>query len=552
MDRAPSFPFRRETVPFPNQPAPPPRATRYAGPRYRSYADAVRQPAWRGFPPRDRGQDVRRQPADPQFGRLVRKIHAVVKTVHHLQNVSLKPGKAEPRMISRMVEVLSNMIKPAAPSQRTRDLIYGNAKNWGHTTYLILMEHYENRLEEFLEELTGILTPDWKAAFQVAARWARRNLQRISQDVIDHAEALITARLDGDDPGPAPGPLQTVAAVQVQTQGPRVPTRKRTAATMTDAVDHQPEQPADWHHPPSPAADPEPAVHLPRDRREKQRDGRRARVMIATEDSILQDAQPDQPDEVRVLEASTHTPTHSELEALFDELQAEEERGDARASTPQTSGERMVQVHREESHTDGELFVDSFDHFTQPGPRRYKVYRHLNTQKKLTDWCLEVVRKWLIIGDSNLSSLPDYFNKDLQIDSFPGSHFRHAQALMEKTVPPQDLVVEKIILSFGINGRGNKSKETTIKSVQGALRSTKRQFPYADIWIPLVNFSSALPQEEQDNLRILNEHLERNMPYIPLLPERKFQTQDDDIHWTAETGRAMFDHWMDFLNARTP
>lgn len=90
------------------------------------------------------------------------------------------------------------------------------------------------------------------------------------------------------------------------------------------------------------------------------------------------------------------------------------------------------------------------------------------------DWALDVNRKCLIVGDSSLCSLPDYFNRDLQIESFPGSHFRHAQALMEKTVPLQDLVVEKRVLSFGINSRSNKSKETTVKNMQGALGSTKQ------------------------------------------------------------------------------
>lgn len=547
MDSAPSFLFRREDFPFPNRPVPPPRATWYPGPRYRSYADAVRQPARRWFPPRYGEQDVRRQPADPQFGGLVRKIHAVIKAVHHLQNVAVKPGKAEPKMISRMVELLSTMIKPAAPSRRTRDLIEGNARNWGHTTYLILMEHYEKCLEDFLEELGSHLTPDWKEAFQVAVRWARRNLPRITQDVIDHAEALITARMDGERPVAVPIPLRmTTVQIQGRTQSPREPAKKRTVATMTSEAEDQPLQPTDWHQPPLTSPPPSPPG-LPRG----QRYGRRTRGTVVTEDSFLQD-DPEQQDEVKVLEEPPHTPTHSELEALFDELQAEEEAAAAITSTPQSSVEVMVQVHQEEPQTDEENYEESFDHFTTPGPRRYRVYRHPITQRKLTDWCLDVEKKWLIIGDSNLTSFPEFFNKDVQVESFPGAHFRHAQALMEKTVPRQDLVVEKIILSFGINGRANKSKETTIRSVQGALRSAKRQFPYADVLIPLVNFSTELPQDEQDNLKILNEHVERNMAHIPLLPKREFHTQADDIHWTTETGTAMFNFWMGFLNAGTP
>lgn len=198
----------------------------------------------------------------------------------------------------------------------------------------------------------------------------------------------------------------------------------------------------------------------------------------------------------------------------------------------------------QEDTSEEEMFEESFHRFSSPGPPKFKVFRNPNTQRKLTDWNLV----FLIIGDSNLCSLPAFFNKDLQIDSFPGSHFRHAQALMEKTIPPEILVAENVVLSFGINSRENKSKETTVKNVQGALRSMKHKFPYAEIWIPLINFSPALRPEEKTNLDILNEHIRQNMPFIPLLPEEKFQTEQDNIHWTSETGKAMFAHWVTFSN----
>ncbi|KAE8300550.1 hypothetical protein D5F01_LYC00695 [Larimichthys crocea] len=179
--------------------------------------------------------------------------------------------------------------------------------------------------EDFLKGLSSRLTPDWKEAFQVAVRWARRNLSWSTQDVINHAEALITARVDGGGPVAAPiPPRMTTVQIQDGAQGPRESARKRTVATMTGEAEDQPLQPTDWHHPP-PATSP-PWV---------QRDGRRTRGTVVTEDSFLQD-EPEQQDEVRVMEEPTHTPTHSELEALFDEVQAEEEAEAAISSTPQS------------------------------------------------------------------------------------------------------------------------------------------------------------------------------------------------------------------------
>lgn len=543
-DRAPPSSYgRRDRVPYPSRPVPPPRAARYTGPQSRSYAAVVRQDDLR---PARAGSEIRREPADPQFGRLVRKMHTLIKMVHHLQNVSQKPGKPEPRMIARMVEILADMIKPAAPTQRTMDMIYGNAKNWGHNTYLILMEHYEAGVEDLLKELSGLLTTEWKNAFEVAVRWAKRNLPRITRDEIDHAEALIAARIDTGDPVQAQPPQQrqqsqqTVQKVIVQTQSLRKTTTKSSVATMTDPKELE----LDWFRS-SPRAD------SPRERREEQGGARRTRGQVLTEDNILQETEPEDPEELGVLEVPPLSPRHLELIALFDEMQAEEERLEADVQARQTSRQTIAQVHQEDA-VEEDVFEESTDHFTSPQPPRFRAYRHPNTQRKLTDWALNVHRKWLFIGDSNLGNLPDYFNKDLQVESFPGAHFRHAQALMEKTIPPDHVEVEKVILSFGLNSRANRSKETTVKNLQGAIRSTKRKFPYAEIWIPLVNFSSALPLEERENLETLNEHIEKNMPFIPLLPENQFQTEADDVHWTAETGSAIFDHWMAVLNSRTP
>lgn len=115
-------------------------------------------------------------------------------------------------MIPIMVEILANMIKPPAPTQRTMDLISGNARNWGHTSCMVLMEHYEAKLEDLRGELAGPITPDWKSAFEVAVRWARRNLPRITGYAIDHAEAVIAARVDTAGSGPGQVPPQTGTA----------------------------------------------------------------------------------------------------------------------------------------------------------------------------------------------------------------------------------------------------------------------------------------------------------------------------------------------------
>ena len=136
-----------------------------------------------------------------------------------------------------------------------------------------------------------------------------------------------------------------------------------------------------------------------------------------------------------------------------------------------------------------------------PTPTR-RPTRHINTTKKMKEWCPTARMKHLIIGDSNLARIPPFQHPDLQIDSFPGATFRHAEAILGRT--SVTTTVQKVILAFGLNNRAQKPEQTTVKRVQRAMRMAKLAFPQAQILVPEINFSRALPHREQDNLRKLN------------------------------------------------
>lgn len=582
MDRARSFSFRRrDYLPHPNPPVPPPRVPRYFGPQvpFRSYAAVVRQgrfqPARRGSSSRTRDDDVLREAASPDFGRLIRKLHGIIKMVHHLQNVAPKPGRPEPRMIVKMVDILAGMIKPAYPRQDTTDMIVGNARNWGQMTLQILMEHYEGSLERFLQELSSMDTREWRKAFEVASRWAKRNLRRITRSIIDHAEALISTKLEGEPVQVREQHAVGSSSGSTRTVQPRQRVAPKTSvATMTDRV---PDAGTGWSSPNMAEWMPSPL-----DRREAQRGTRRPKGVVLPEEEVLpeedlflEEMQEDHLSDIEPLFPPERTASQLELEAMFDELRAEEARDEARARAAaeaervaQTAEElgqssqpsaRDVQVQAQVHHDGSEdeeplidLSGDLFDEVESSRGPRFRVNRHQNTTRKMIDWSWVANRKWIFLGDSNLTKFPDFSNTNLQVESFPGADFRHAEALLRKTVPPQGLVVEKVVLSFGINSRANKPKETTVKNVQAAVRAARTRFPYAEIWVPQINFSENLPAEDKSNLQVLNDYIYRNRVHIPLLDEDLFHTEEDDIHWTAETGEAMFQHWTSFLNCNTP
>ena len=579
------------------------------------------------------------------------------------------------------------MIKPANPSPQTMDSIYGNAWNWAYTTLLTLRDHYKAGLEDFLLDLGGDPTTNWKDAFQVASRWAKRNLPRISRSVLDHAEAVITARLEGAGPSlqlPAQPVAQQPVAPQPVAPQPMAPLPMAPQPTAPQPLAPQPwaSQPVRPPQPmlppqpvlpqvlsPQPVAtqwpnqwlhngltptqshrrqqsvshkDPQPVIqqtgtqqqtactaqvglsntdpnlsrqpgwalgmqdqvikpqHLgqiqstpivpgpsqgaqgfddwpllsgkdtpPRAQRDTSRttrqDGSPPEVREAPRDldpktsgidpkanfsdSLVQDESED----LEILLVPERTASQLEREREFDELQEEEDREEAaaRAALRPAVSQDLSCSDQEEYVTDEDEDEDLLEQSPNyAGPQTMDaVTRHMSTTNKMVDWYLEVYRKWLILGDSNLSKCPRFSLPHLQIDSFPGATFRHAESFIKRARTQPGLEVEKVILSFGINSRGNKPKETTIKNLQAAVRAVKNTFPYAQYWIALINFSPHLDQVEQQNLLTLNGHIRKNMSFIPPLPDHLFITESDHVHWTPETAKTMLNHWIDVLNS---
>lgn len=605
MDRAPPRPYGgRVPNPFSNRPVPP-SSRFYRGPQSRSYAEVTRSRRngrRKGFnSPAPRGQDFQRdqrQPTDPGFAKLVRQLHAVIKTVHHLQNVTPKDGDSGPRMISRMVDTLSDMIKPAFPTINTTDLIVGNAKNWGYNTLLILEEHYKEGLEGILEELSRDLDSGWKTAFQVATKWAYKNMPRITREVIEHAEALIAACSDQEreeDNGEPTAPMsqgaqraQTTPRTQgrrsshasqqtttadnttqpqsehiTHTQASMVDAAQQTTtnqsvATMTDHIsDWSPvvrEEEEHGDHGTSPA----PPLSTPRGQSSRQPPRKRIRIpgVVFEEDFDLQIEEIEDSGEPRVSRRVVGAPTTSHA----DPRQGQNATPAATVHSLAQGGQTVAQILPQAPNRSGfqgdspprdwdARGDDSLVGLSaSPAPQRSKVTKHIVSNRKMIDWTLSVTRKWLIIGDSNLARIPPFSIPDLQVDSYPGANFRHAQAVIAKST--SHVVVEKVVLSIGLNSRTQRAKETAVKQMQAAVRTAKGRFPYAEIWIPVVNFSSALPHVERASLYILNDHIKKNLPFIPQLSNRLFHTENDNIHWTRDTARSMFDHWVSYLNLK--
>lgn len=58
-------------------------------------------------------------------------------------------------------------------------------------------------------------------------------------------------------------------------------------------------------------------------------------------------------------------------------------------------------------------------------------------------------------------------------------------------------MVDKFVLSFGRNNRSQKDKKKMpVTELKGALKTAQKRFPEAEIFIPVISFSNALPHKE--------------------------------------------------------
>lgn len=172
--------------------------------------------------------------------------------------------------------------------------------------------------------------------------------------------------------------------------------------------------------------------------------------------------------------------------------------------------------------------------------------RHINTERKQIDWSLNLKKRYVIIGDSNVSRIPAFGIPDLQIDSFPGAKFQHAGNLVERATVA--LEPEILIMSFGINNRTQRCFTRASQEIHRAYRLARTRLPHTEILIPVINFSDLLAQEEQILLQEINEYIKSNINFLDALPSHQFEVERDMVHWTSDTARAILEHWVRALN----
>ena len=128
-----------------------------------------------------------------ELGKQIRETYALLKTLHHTSNLDSGPQNREPKIIVQLKETLSKAIKPAYLNPKTLELVQENARAWGVSTMRTLQDHYKAKLAQVIELLEGYPNPNWEVPLQVATKWAKRNLPRMKQEVLDKARTILAS-----------------------------------------------------------------------------------------------------------------------------------------------------------------------------------------------------------------------------------------------------------------------------------------------------------------------------------------------------------------------
>ena len=180
---------------------------------------------------------------------------------------------------------------------------------------------------------------------------------------------------------------------------------------------------------------------------------------------------------------------------------------------------------------------------------------HPSTNRKATMWSLPIRKNIIFTGDSNLARIPKRKMDDIQIDSFPGATLRHLTAILQKHTSPRP-ETKLILLSIGINNCLRQQTPTTIiKDTRRLIRTARETFPQARIVIPLITVSIRLSATQILCVKSFNDFVRDNIEgidsragFLNTLSTLKFQTTNDNIHWTPDTANFMLDDWLSQLD----
>lgn len=102
---------------------------------------------------------------------------------------------------------------------------------------------------------------------------------------------------------------------------------------------------------------------------------------------------------------------------------------------------------------------------------------------KKGNWLFIPLRPILIVGDSNISRVPQFDDERIQLVAYPDAKLSNiCWTLQHRT--PKTPETQLVVLSFGINDRASKTIESLEKMVKGAFKNTTGGWRLFSEWTP--------------------------------------------------------------------
>lgn len=523
-----------------------------------------------------------------EFQKKTRLLFQLLRTQHHIGYVERSSGSQKtPQSLNRVKNWLQSGICPAKPNPHSLELLKGNADNWCHTTLQILEEHHNTTKRDLINSIKELPTNDWQEAWNVALRWIQKRFPHFKQATLQQTADLLTELGIRISPSPT-SQINTnpnrKRQRQKQTQSP--PTKRicQNVDNQTITLEQQ------SHHPQTSTIE---TGSTPQE--DKKTSSNQTNMdenesiecmafSVSTKGKIpiqpekykgLPDTNSNQTSSSKLgkeipvatklthLESTEPLDTSDLVEEWLENFSLDSWVSEA-APHPNPKPQRE---HQSPQHTETRHDTKPTQERPKAGPSKETDFgevflpfledpelftRHNHNGNKRANWSLRPQRPIIIMGDSNLAKLPLIHDDKVQVDCFPGANLTQATHLLRnKTATSNETQI--VILSFGINNReqGNYSLlKHYINHLQKAAQDT---FPFAKIYIPLINFSTDLEPNIRNNIRALNLIIRTTMnQHIPRLEYSKFETGKDNIHWTLNTGSAMWNHWKTFLGLQDP
>ncbi|CAM4569736.1 unnamed protein product [Leuciscus chuanchicus] len=136
--------------------------------------------------------------------------------------------------------------------------------------------------------------------------------------------------------------------------------------------------------------------------------------------------------------------------------------------------------------------------------KSYHVRHEVVAGDKYKSWSLTPGREVLIVGDSNLSRIPEINHGAVEIHSYPGATLAQAFSLIKYKTPVAD-GVRHVVLSFGLNDRGQGNMQALRKCIERLKEAATATFPSAVLHIPLINYDPTLPEQQNPGGSVLYE-----------------------------------------------